>query len=167
MNLNDDHLSLYDILELTPDATPQEIRSAYLRLKSSYNKDNIAHYTLFSREETEKMLNNIENAYVVLSNPEKRRTYDHSQGQNNITSESSDFVFGSAMSTTSAFAHPSTPTPSFSSTASPLASSSVHTHVESVISDVDSIIQNEQEWGGAAIRRVREARRISLERKSL
>ena len=29
--------------------------------------------------------------------------------------------------------------------------------------DLDLIIQNEQEWGGQAIRRIREARRISLD----
>jgi DnaJ-class molecular chaperone len=80
MHLNDEPLSLYDVLELTPDATPQEIRSAYLRLKSSYGKDNIAHYTVFSREETETMLANIENAYLTLSNPERRRNYDQGQG---------------------------------------------------------------------------------------
>ena len=80
MNLNDENQSLYDSLELTPDATPQEIRSAYLRLKAAYGKDNIAHYTLFSREETDKMIQNIELAYLTLSNPEKRKNYDQSQG---------------------------------------------------------------------------------------
>ncbi len=144
MNLNDEHQSLYDALELTPDATPQEIRSAYLRLKSAYGKDNIAHYTLFSRDETEKMLQNIENAYVTLSNPEKRKGYDHSQGHGHMPLQDDRFVF----------------TPP-ESRAAEMATSPVA--VENAPSDLEIIIQNEQEWSGAAIRRAREARRISLD----
>jgi flagellar biosynthesis protein FlhG len=34
---------------------------------------------------------------------------------------------------------------------------------ENVQSDIETLIQNEQEWSGASIRRIREAKRISLE----
>jgi flagellar biosynthesis protein FlhG len=136
MNLNDDHLSLYDVLELTPDATPQEIRSAYLRLKSSYSRENIAHYTLFSREETEKMLQHIENAYIVLSNPETRRNYDLSQGQESVA--------------------PTAPEPKASHPYAPITG-------EFLSNDPESLIKQEHEWGGAAIKRIREARRITLD----
>jgi flagellar biosynthesis protein FlhG len=34
---------------------------------------------------------------------------------------------------------------------------------EPQVNELDSIIKNEQEWNGAAIRRIREARRISIE----
>jgi len=147
MHLNDDPLSLYDILELTPDATPQEIRSAYLRLKSAYGKDNIAHYTVFSRDETEQMLLNIENAYITLSNPERRRHYDQNQGlkvpdpiQTNSSSENT----------------PTDPHPVTSFT-------KPHATQESQLSDLEDMIQHEQNWNGAALKRMREARRISLE----
>lgn len=156
MQLNDDPISLYEVLELTPDATPQEIRSAYLRLKSSYNKDNIAHYTLFSREETEMMLNKIEEAYVMLSNPERRRAYDQSQGHS--TSSHVDDA-PKPVQTFSSNESPSFTQPTFNSVAASLLSGgSDHTQ-----SDIDALIQNEQEWSGAAIRRVREAKRISLD----
>jgi hypothetical protein len=71
----------YDILELPSDATPQEIREAYVRAKNTFNKDSVALYSLIAPEEREQILKRIEEAYVVLSNPEKRREYDQLFGQ--------------------------------------------------------------------------------------
>ena len=149
MNLNDDPISLYEVLELTPDATPQEIRSAYLRLKSSYGKDNIAHYTLFSREETETMLQKIEEAYIVLSNPERRRAYDQSQGH-------SSSIHVDAMPFTSA-------TLNLNSANSAPLSTALNEPAPFDANDVESLIHHEQEWSGAILRRIREAKRISLD----
>ena len=154
MNLNDDPISLYEVLELTPDATPQEIRSAYLRLKSSYGKDNIAHYTLFSREETETMLQKIEEAYIVLSNPERRRAYDQSQGHSSSIHIDSLPTAGSAspVGTMAALSTGMTGT-----------SSPINDSVPFDANDVESLIHHEQEWSGAILRRIREAKRISLD----
>jgi curved DNA-binding protein CbpA len=188
MHLNDDPLNLYDILELTPDATPQEIRSAYLRLKSAYGKDNIAHYSVFSREETESMLQNVENAYLVLSNPEKRRSYDEAQGfrpssQPPVHTQSSnpdaDFfsLSGSPQgpqsgALSSAHLAGLTATPISTATAASAVTSAaamISSHhplqpsLETMMNDIDLIIKNEQFWTGASLRRIREARRISLE----
>ncbi|MBU6153465.1 MAG: helix-turn-helix domain-containing protein [Bdellovibrionales bacterium] len=186
MHLNDEPLSLYDILELTPDATPQEIRSAYLRLKSAYGKDNIAHYSVFSRDETEQMLQNVENAYMVLSNPEKRRSYDENQGFRAPNTTQSLDLFGSptpsAMSsaqlagmtsvsiTTSPtasgreFQDPFTITPSPIATPTPSSTiQNLQNSLDSVMNDIDHVIRTEQMWSGPAIRRIREAKRISLE----
>ena len=152
MHLNDDPLSLYDVLELTPDATPQEIRSAYLRLKSAYSKDNIAHYTVFSREETEAMLKNIENAYMTLSNPERRRHYDQNQGlrvADTLTADAMGMHAPQQQQPAMNAFHPTAPQQALSS--------------QPQITDLEAMIQNEQNWNGAALRRMREARRISLE----
>jgi curved DNA-binding protein CbpA len=72
--------SLYDILDLKPDASPQEVREAYLRVKSAYNKDSVALYTLISTEEREETLGKIEEAYEILSSVERRKEYDRSHG---------------------------------------------------------------------------------------
>jgi len=180
MHLNDDPQSLYDTLELTPDATPQEIRSAYLRLKSAYGKDNIAHYGVFSREETEQLLEAVETAYLILSNPEKRRGYDEAQGFRPSSAGSRAFpsagspsadpflqsapesLSSSQLAGLTAAMHPpqavEAPLPSVSPTIQALQSS-----LDSVMSDLDVVIRNEQNWSGPAIRRIREARRITLE----
>ena len=64
--------SHYEILDLTPQASPQEIREAYLRTKSAYSKDSVALYSLVSAEEREEVLRKVELAYETLSHPEQR-----------------------------------------------------------------------------------------------
>ena len=178
MHLNDDPLSLYDVLELTPDATPQEIRSAYLRLKSAYGKDNIAHYSVFSREETEQMLQSVENAYLILSNPEKRRAYDETQGFRPSSQPSAmvtdPFLHSSmgsslgASLSSSQLAGLTASLPTSGALETPMQSvnptiQSLQSSLDSVINDIDLVIRNEQNWSGPAIRRIREAKRITLE----
>jgi curved DNA-binding protein CbpA len=146
MQLNDEPLSFYDVLELTSDATPQEIRSAYLRLKASYSKDNIANYSIYSREETEQMLQKIEEAYLILANPERRRAYDVSHQ-------------GSTMETAGFMSMEEVPAPVMPSIQpSPVVSAPFFNAPET-----DSLTLSESEWTGSAIRRVRESKRITLE----
>ena len=71
----------YEVLEVPPDATQQEIRQAYLRLKLAYSKDSVALYTLVSKDEMDDILIRIEAAYQILSNDEKRREYDRNHNQ--------------------------------------------------------------------------------------
>jgi|GEM_PF-229787 len=78
--------SLYDILEVAPDATPQDIRAAYLRAKNAYRADSVALYSLMSSEETHELLARIEYAYQILSSPERRREYDRNFGRIDETS---------------------------------------------------------------------------------
>lgn len=66
----------YEVLNISPHAKPQEIRNAYLRVKSAYNKDSLAMYTLISLEDRNDILRKIEEAYDILSSPEKRKRYD-------------------------------------------------------------------------------------------
>jgi hypothetical protein len=75
-----ENATLYDVLDLKPDASQQEVREAYVRTKSAYNKDSLALYTLISTQEREEILGQIEEAYEVLSNPEKRKEYDRCHG---------------------------------------------------------------------------------------
>lgn len=72
--------SYYDILDISSDASPQEVRDAYIRIKATYNRDSVALYSMVDTEERESTLNTIEEAYAVLSNPEKRRVYDQNFG---------------------------------------------------------------------------------------
>ena len=86
--------SLYDILDVAPDAGPQEIRAAYLRVKSSFQRDSLALYSLMGEAEAAQMLRQIEEAFLVLSNPDRRRVYD--QGYRTFHSE--DDASGSSAS---------------------------------------------------------------------
>jgi molecular chaperone DnaJ len=68
--------TFYDILEVSPDATPHEIRDAYARLKTAYSKDSLATYSLIAPDEIEGVVRQVEEAFQILSHPEKRREYD-------------------------------------------------------------------------------------------
>lgn len=79
MSLNEQP-TYYDVLDLKPDASPHEIREAYLRIKSTYRQDSVALYSLIGTSEREDMLRLIEEAYEILSSPEKRKEYDRFHG---------------------------------------------------------------------------------------
>ncbi|MEK6580057.1 MAG: helix-turn-helix domain-containing protein [Bdellovibrionota bacterium] len=74
------HSTYYDVLDIKPDATVQEVRDAYLRAKSAYTRDSVALYSLIGPEEREEAIRNIEEAYIVLSDTERRRDYDKNHG---------------------------------------------------------------------------------------
>ena len=70
--------NLYEILEVRPDAGPQEIRAAYLRAKASFQRDSLALYSLMDGDDAALMLRQVEEAFLVLSNPDRRKLYDQS-----------------------------------------------------------------------------------------
>jgi curved DNA-binding protein CbpA len=78
--LSIDQATHYDILDIKPDASPNQIREAYLRAKSAYHKESAALYALISTEEREQMIHLIEQAYKILSNPQRRQEYDQQHG---------------------------------------------------------------------------------------
>ncbi len=77
---NDSKQSYYAILDISFNASPEIIRTSYIRAKNAYNRDSLATYSLFDREESKKVLEEIEEAYTVLSDSDKRRKYDESHG---------------------------------------------------------------------------------------
>jgi len=79
MSFNDDS-SYYDILDITSDSSAQEVREAYIRSKATFHRDSAAMYSILSKEDREDALRKIEEAYQVLSHPEKRKEYDKSHG---------------------------------------------------------------------------------------
>ena len=84
--LFDDEKSYYELLELTPDATLQEIKEAYQKIRNAYRPDSVALYSLFDQGQTGDLLKQVENAFQVLSHPERRREYDRHHGVLNVVS---------------------------------------------------------------------------------
>ena len=72
--------NLYDVLEVDPSSTFDDIQKSYIRLKNTYVSSNQALYSLMSPESQQEILNQIEQAYEVLSNPATREKYDTSSG---------------------------------------------------------------------------------------
>jgi len=69
-------MNYYELLEVSPRATAQEVHKAYERIRKIYDPNSIALYSLFSPEETEKIRQRIEDAYRTLVYDENRREYD-------------------------------------------------------------------------------------------
>jgi len=66
----------FDILEISPEATLLEIKSAYSRLKKLYSTDSVVISPIedeFSKEERQKILEQIEEAYTRLMEQIKER----------------------------------------------------------------------------------------------
>jgi len=77
---SDKKQSYYEILDVSFNANPEVIRTSYIRAKNAYNRDSLAAYSLFDKEESKRILDEIEEAYTILSDSEKRRKYDESHG---------------------------------------------------------------------------------------
>ena len=72
----------YDVLEIEPNANPNQIENAYIRARNAYSGDSVALYSLMTKDECSAILSQIEEAYSVLGFPEKRREYDRLRGFN-------------------------------------------------------------------------------------
>lgn len=66
----------YQLLKVDPRASTAEIVTAYHVARNAFSKDSLAVYSLFSAEETEGLLKQLEEAYFTLSNPDRKRDYD-------------------------------------------------------------------------------------------
>lgn len=72
----------YEVLEISLDASQEEVHRAYSRAKNAYSGDNIALYSLMSADDCNKILELVEEAYSIIGIPEKRREYDRARGLN-------------------------------------------------------------------------------------
>ena len=68
--------NLYQVLEILDEATPHDIDRAYRIARSTYQPASTATYSLFSDDQNAEILQRIEEAYAVLSDPRMRREYD-------------------------------------------------------------------------------------------
>lgn len=71
-----DDVDHYDALELSRNASADEIERAYRLLSATYGTDSLATYSMFGEEESAAMRDRIEQAYRVLSDPVRRSGYD-------------------------------------------------------------------------------------------
>ncbi len=88
----------YELLEIAPGASQEEILHAYNRARATYGHNSPALYSLFNKEEAQELLRLIDEAYAVLSNQFKRKNYDQSHElryqTENIVAEGPGFAAG-------------------------------------------------------------------------
>jgi len=66
----------YDVLGLTEDATPEEIKERYNELSLLYHPDRQIGKTEIKKEQAEEKFKSINNAYGVLGNKIDKMKYD-------------------------------------------------------------------------------------------
>jgi curved DNA-binding protein CbpA len=77
----------YDLLRAPMDASPSEIRHAYLDVLEVYQDQSMAANAFFSESERKAILSRLEDAYLVLINPQSRSVYDRSLIKTGIMKE--------------------------------------------------------------------------------
>lgn len=70
----------YEVLEVKPGSTIEEIEMAYTRAINTYKGDSAAMYSLLTDDECKEITNKIEEAYSVIGQAEKRVQYDKAKG---------------------------------------------------------------------------------------
>ena len=68
--------SLYDTLELTKDATREDIERAYQLARSLWQEGSLAGYGVVESGDVDLIRERVELAYRTLRDPERRRAYD-------------------------------------------------------------------------------------------
>jgi curved DNA-binding protein CbpA len=70
----------YELLEVAPTASTEEIEKAYARLCEQFSPDSVAIYSLAEPEQAEALLAQLKRAVQTLSDPDLRRGYDQAIG---------------------------------------------------------------------------------------
>lgn len=83
-----EQMNYYERLDITPNASALEIRSAYNAALQMYQPDSLVSYSFFSKEERNKILSHLEQAYLTLINEAQRVEYDRKLNQQGILKES-------------------------------------------------------------------------------
>lgn len=71
----------YTLLGVEPDASQQEIEQAYWRQRERYSVERVAEMDEDIRQVAQKRTADLDHSYRVLADPERRRAYDVSIGQ--------------------------------------------------------------------------------------
>jgi flagellar biosynthesis protein FlhG len=70
----------YDVLGLSPTATPEQVERSFRYHVSLYSESAVAAYGLLDANEKQQARAQVQEAYDVLKDPLRRRAYDNSQG---------------------------------------------------------------------------------------
>lgn len=155
----------YEVLEIPTDASHKDINKGYTRAKNAYSQDSLALYSLMTKEECDEILNLVEEAYTILSEPHKRKLYDEARGLNTgLASSTRNF------SETDTFDDNSTHSlkPSIDSTAKHSMTKIVAKNRFKLEFDVDPEFEQEleqvSEWTGALLKKIREYKQVDIPR---
>lgn len=71
-----DNVDYYEVLEISRDASPSDIRQARQKLLALYQNNPVVADSFFNVEEKKQIIEAVETAFAVLSDPDKKSAYD-------------------------------------------------------------------------------------------
>ncbi len=74
-----DEQSPYEVLDVSPNATFEEIADAYDRIMAYLGVESLAMYSMLAEVDTRSQRSAVEEAYRVLSDPDRRSAYDRTR----------------------------------------------------------------------------------------
>jgi DnaJ-class molecular chaperone len=69
-------VNYYDLLDISPKASFEEVQAAYDEAMAAYASDSIVTYSLFTKQEREQVVARLLEAYKTLTNTHLRREYN-------------------------------------------------------------------------------------------
>lgn len=154
----------YEILEAPLEADSDQIYKCYLKAKNAYSPDSLAMYSLLSKEECESMLNQIDEAYSIISDPQKRRAYDTARGITRSTSPEDPFILKDASAPMAA-----APIEKYSAVHQPVVKIMAHkrfTLKHQVDTSFEKEIEQVTEFNGSILKKIREYKNVDIPRMS-
>ncbi len=191
-----DPKNYYEVLEIPSTARSEEIYHSYQRAKSAYSSDSLALYSLMSPEECRNILELVEEAYSILSDPMKRKRYDEARGINRDFSTHSYDVLADRVTPQRSDVYRANSTPSSavssmlreeftlnSTTSRPVLSGDTSADAQAMSvtklvtqkrfaldytpdTEFESEIENATEFSGEFLRKIREYKNVDLDRLS-
>lgn len=156
----------YEVLEIPTDASPDEVHQGYIRAKNAYSQDSLALYSLMSKEECDSILELIDEAYTIISDPNKRKAYDQARGINQtVRTPAPERSFGNTVKLDEHILNQKTDTTTISNMSKKLAKNRFSLDYEKNEAFEDEIEQA-TEFTGELLRRIREYKGVDIPRLS-
>ncbi|MEK6624510.1 MAG: helix-turn-helix domain-containing protein [Bdellovibrionota bacterium] len=165
----------YEILEVSTNAAPSEVYEGYIRAKNAYSQDSVALYSLMTKDECDNILLLIDEAYSIISDPNKRQQYDEARG---ISNRYNAFEAGprpyqdqianrsNVTATQGRSYNNDEEKPGSAGSITKIVANNKYQLDYSKASDMEQFIEQNTEWTGEALRKIREYKKVSIERLS-
>ncbi len=158
----------YEILEVSTTATQHDILLAYQKAKLTYSDSNMAIRSAFSDEELNELKKLVDEAFLVLSNQNYRHIYE--QRLNTKSYSESDITFNGIKDFTQDIS-PANTIEKLIQKHNAMSQKAETTTTEPEVelpAPVDEVfeqeMQNQSEWSGDFLKKVREYKKISIDK---